>query len=915
MEFRHSPGWSFIDNQGSFKLAKPHHNSYIYFPLINQAGMISSITPTLNGDSNLDQDSFLLLPVSVEDLHNTRSGRNFWVLINGEPWSVTGNSTVQIGQVASDLAESTVLEAGFLWHSVKRQHANTGLTARVLNFIPVGEDTVELMQVVLHNQGDVPLELVPTAAVPIFGRSADNLRDHRHVTALLHRTYCRRYGVVVKPTMSFDERGHKTNQTAYAVLGVDGDGNPPSGLTPLIEDFIGEGGCLVWPEAIVENSPPTHSTDCVVEGFESIGALHFPFLRLNPGESHTYVLILGILEDGGGADQLIERYGSEAKFDAHLSQNRAYWQEKLSALRFTFHNDRLDGWLQWVSLQPTLRRIIGNSFLPYHDYGRGGRGWRDLWQDLLMLLLTDEEDIAQLLLSNYAGVRMDGSNATIVGKHPGEFKADRNSIPRVWMDHGAWPLLTTKLYLDLTGDIDLLLAKQTYFKDQFSHRCQRADPAWQSEQDTLLRTVSGDVVEGTILEHLLVQHLTAFYHVGEHNLIKMEGGDWNDAFDMASARGESVAFSAMYAGNLRTLSECCLALVGAGTTEVPIAVELLLLLDRISDPVDYGSVEAKQQRLSEYFDQVRGDLSGDKKKVSLEAVAADLDEKAVWLMALIQEQEWLSAEAGGGWFNGYYDDEGQRVEGEFADGVRMTLTGQVFPLMAGIASDEQAHAIVQSVDRYLYEPELNGYRLNTNFGSNPPALGRAFGFAYGHKENGAVFSHMAVMYAYGLYHQGLAEPAWRVLNGLYVQSQDFAKSRIYPGIPEYFNPRGRGMYPYLTGSAAWYLFALLTESFGIKGVLGDLCLEPKLVADQFNNGDQLSVQTVFAGKKLQITYHNPSWLSYTKDPEGGHYYIRSVSINGKAHNIEPGARAIRFSRQDVLKWPDEVEITLVLEES
>jgi cellobiose phosphorylase len=58
----------------------------------------------------------------------------------------------------------------------------------------------------------------------------------------------------------------------------------------------------------------------------------------------------------------------------------------------------------------------------------------------------------------------------------------------------------------------------------------------------VLRSVSGEVIEGTVLEHLLVQHLTAFFNVGEHNLIKMEGGDWNDAFDMALSAGRVLLF-------------------------------------------------------------------------------------------------------------------------------------------------------------------------------------------------------------------------------------------------------------------------------------------------------------------------------------------------------------------------------------
>jgi cellobiose phosphorylase len=91
MALNKESGWEFIDQHGTFGLVNPQGNSYIYFPLVNSAGMMSSITPNLNGDAKVNQDKFLLLPVSVEDLHNTRSGRNFWVKINGEPWSVNGN--------------------------------------------------------------------------------------------------------------------------------------------------------------------------------------------------------------------------------------------------------------------------------------------------------------------------------------------------------------------------------------------------------------------------------------------------------------------------------------------------------------------------------------------------------------------------------------------------------------------------------------------------------------------------------------------------------------------------------------------------------------------------------------------------------------------------------------------------------
>ena len=72
--------------------------------------------------------------------------------------------------------------------------------------------------------------------------------------------------------------------------------------------------------------------------------------------------------------------------------------------------------MRWVSLQPLLRRIYGCSFLPHHDYGRGGRGWRDLWQDCLSLLLMDPGGVGEMIQASFGGVRMDGTNATIIGE-------------------------------------------------------------------------------------------------------------------------------------------------------------------------------------------------------------------------------------------------------------------------------------------------------------------------------------------------------------------------------------------------------------------------------------------------------------------------------------------------------------------
>jgi cellobiose phosphorylase len=262
-------------------------------------------------------------------------------------------------------------------------------------------------------------------------------------------------------------------------------------------------------------------------------------------------------------------------------------------------------------------------------------------------------------------------------------------------------------------------------------------------------------------------------------------------------------------------------------------------------------------------------------RVATKQLAADLTEKANWLTEHIRKDEWVKNSEGYGWFNGYYDNDSIRVEGDHSNGVWMTLTGQVFAMMGSVATDEQSLQQIRSANQYLYAPELRGYRLNTDFGEVKLNMGRCFGYAFGHKENGAMFSHMAVMYAYALYERGFVQDGFRVLDGIYRQSVDFPTSRMYPGIPEYFNNQGRGMYPYLTGSASWYLLTLVTRVFGIFGILGDLALMPKLLLAQFDDEGIAGVTTLFAGRIIEVIYKNPMRLDY------GDYTIGEITLNGK----------------------------------
>ena len=678
----------YIDKKGTFTLDNPDLTSYMYFPL--------AITPDLGGDIKLDQNTFLLEPVSSENLHNNKSSRNFWVYVEGKgAWSVTGRSAMQQAQLFTDKKDDVKLTAGIMWHEIERKSDEFGLSAKITSFVPSTDDKVELTKIVITNNTEGEVEFTPTVAIPMYARSASNIRDHRHVTSLLHRTYTIKDGVVINPTLTFDERGHNLNKVYYAALakmtGFEKMVNPES-FCPVTEEFIGDGGNFENPYYVMKNMPLPYKAGEEVDGYETVAAMQFEKVTLMPKQSRTFVVALGYGESMNDINELSKKYLSVEEFDKYLEETKEFWQKKIN-VSYSSADKEFDNWMHWVNFQPMLRRIYGCSFLPHHDYGKGGRGWRDLWQDCLALLIMEPAKVRGMLIDNFGGVRLDGTNATIIGSKQGEFIADRNNITRVWMDHGAWPYLTTELYIEQSGDIEFLTEKNAYFKDPQVCRGEQKDLEWNDAQGNKQLTNDGEVYEGTVLEHMLMQHLTSFYDVGEHNHIRLRGADWNDGLDMADERGESVAFTALYGGNLGNMAKLIKSYADmTGNETVELAKEMLLLLN--VDPTVYDSIDEKHEVLYSYCEQVKHSVSGEKVNVKCTELCTILNRMSQWIAEHIRNTEWIKSKDGYSWFNGYYDNHGNAVDGDFESGVRMMITAQVFTIMAGTATKEQIKDIM-----------------------------------------------------------------------------------------------------------------------------------------------------------------------------------------------------------------------------
>ncbi len=237
-----------LNADGTFQIKDVTDLSYTYFPMCNFTAMKSSITPQLGGDATVDQNSFLLVPSTAEDLKHSLMKRHVFFNINDSfTWSTTGLTPVQI--LTPDRVD---LKGDFLAHTITRNHEL--FTCKIESFVPTNETYQEMHKITLTNTKQEPLTIKPVIGIPLYGRSADTIRDHRHVTSLLNRVKLIDQGIINHPTFSFDERGHVINHRYYGVVAHSSHHQSVKQYHPVLETFTGEGHSLLDPVVVKKDT-------------------------------------------------------------------------------------------------------------------------------------------------------------------------------------------------------------------------------------------------------------------------------------------------------------------------------------------------------------------------------------------------------------------------------------------------------------------------------------------------------------------------------------------------------------------------------------------------------------------------------------------------------------------------------------
>lgn len=326
--------WKFTnENDGSFVVPNAEHLPPLYFPLMNSFGMKSFVTPELKGDMASSFHKYLTAATVTEELHRNISSRNFWIKIEGKtPWSATGNSVFQKVQKWSDKAENYSVTGKFGAFTTKRLYKSVGLETEMIVFVPETDDFVEIIKIKVNNSSDKKITFTGTYSIPVFGRSADNFRDHRQVTTMFQENYLEKHGIRIKPKIEHDEKGHSVNNTNFIVLGFDKYGNAPKDIWIRLLDFIGMGGSLDNPQAVFENLKAPVLSQSEMNASEAIAAFRFEEVKLEPNESAEFIIVHGITDNEADIEKWQTKFNTPEKAKTFLAETLNFWQKKVNAV-------------------------------------------------------------------------------------------------------------------------------------------------------------------------------------------------------------------------------------------------------------------------------------------------------------------------------------------------------------------------------------------------------------------------------------------------------------------------------------------------------------------------------------------------------------------------------------------------------
>lgn len=267
--------------------------------------------------------------------------------------------------------------------------------------------------------------------------------------------------------------------------------------------------------------------------------------------------------------------------------------------------------------------------------------------------------------------------------------------------------------------------------------------------------------------------------------------------------------------------------------------------------------------------------------------AARFREEAQSLREAVNRYAW-----DGKWYWRATTDAGQLVgSAQNAQG-RIFLNAQTWAVLSGTAPPERAEQAMQSVREHLYT-DYGALLLAPAYHIPDPNIGYLPRYAPGTRENGGVYSHAACWAVLAEGKQHGVDAAYRLWRSFCPPVRGMEPERyvaepyVMPGNvdgPDSPN-EGKGGWTWYTGSAAWFLRALLEGVLGIEVSLHGLRVQARLP----RQWQSYQVQRRFRGATYTITVRRAApgeTASCTVDGEPWRGDVLPVFEPGTMHGVE-----------------------------
>lgn len=495
---------------------------------------------------------------------------------------------------------------------------------------------------------------------------------------------------------------------------------------------------------------------------------------IEPKKIHTISYAMAFATTKKGAYELIKLKPNK-KYKSKNSINVKSSDKSVDAL--------INTWLPWQILSSRLWGRTG-----FYQCG-GAYGFRDQLQDVCGYMILEPSIAKQHILRCCASQFEAGDVFHWWHTLPKDGMGKKGVRTR-YTDDMVWLPYTVCRYVKMTGDISILDIKTAYLV---------ANELDVNQKSNYIDAQYTDYKE-TVYSHC-IKALDRAYKLGNHSLIKIGCGDWNDGYSSVgiNGEGESVWLSQFLSLTMNLFSDIC------------IMREDVILSEK-------------------YIEYAKGLLKA-------------VDENG------FDGQYYLRA----------YFDNGDKMGSKDCDECRIDSLTQSFSAISNMSDKNRIKdALNFSYDNIVDEKNGIIKLFTPAFDISDQEPGYVKSYPSGVRENGGQYTHAAVWFAIAMSIENMKEKFFtltKLLNPIKkYQNEDIAKNYLlepyYMAADIYTNKDayGRGGWSIYTGTASWYYQLLVEYMLGIKILNDKVKVNPMLPT----NNSECIAKIKFNDKEIEL---------------------------------------------------------------